>query len=66
MKHNVHEENLSKKEWESLKNLTKNPDIIIQKSDKGNSVLILDKKVYLEKMKEILTFYISKYSGQCL
>ena len=39
---------------ESLKNLSKNPDIVIQKSDKGNSVVILDKKVYLEKMKEML------------
>ena len=54
LKHNALEENLSKKELESLKNLSKNPDIVIQKSDKGNSVFILDKKVYLEKMKEML------------
>ena len=54
LKHNALEENLSKKELESLKNLSKNPDIVIQKSDKGNSVVILDKKVYLEKMKEML------------
>ena len=54
MKHNVLEENLSKKELESLKILSKNPDIVIQTSDKGNSVVILDKKVYLEKMKEML------------
>ena len=39
---------------ESLKNLSKNPAMVIQKSDKGNSVAILDKKVYLEKMKEML------------
>ena len=44
----------SKKELESLKNLRKNPDIVIQKSDKSNFVVILDKKVYLEKMKEML------------
>ena len=49
-KDNVLEENLNKEELESLKN----PDMLIQKSDKGNSALILDKKVYLEKMKEIL------------
>ena len=49
LKHNALEENLSKKELESLKNLSKNPDIIIQKSDKGNSVVILDRKVYFEK-----------------
>ena len=54
LKHNVLEENLSKKELESLKNLSKNPNIVIQKSDKGNSVVILNKKVYLEKMKEML------------
>ena len=54
LKHNVLEENLSKKELESLKNLSKNPDVIIQKSDKGNSVIILDKRVYLEKMNEML------------
>ena len=39
---------------ESLKNLSKNPDIVIQKSDKANSAVILDRKVYLEKMKEML------------
>ena len=41
----VLEENSSKKKLESLKNLSKNPDIIIQNSDKGNSAIILDKKV---------------------
>ena len=54
LKHNALEENLSKKKLESLKNLSKNPDIVIQKSDKVNSVVILDKKVYLEKLKEML------------
>ena len=54
MKHNVLEENLNKKELESLKNFSKNPNIVIQKSDKGNSVVILNRKVYLEKMKEML------------
>ena len=38
---------------ESLENLRKNPDIIIKKSDKGKSVIILDKKVYLEKMSQM-------------
>ena len=45
LKHNLLEESLSKKELESLKNLSKNPDSIVRKSDKGNSVAILDKKV---------------------
>ena len=44
---NLLEENLIKKEMESLKNLSKNPDMVIQMSDKGNAVPILDKKVYL-------------------
>ena len=54
LKHSVLEENLTKKEFKLLKNLSKNPDVIIQKSDKGNSVVILDKKVSLEKMKKML------------
>ena len=51
LKHNLLEENLSKKEFESLNNLNKNANIIIQKSVKGS---FLDKKVYLEKMNEML------------
>ena len=39
---------------ESLKNLSKNPDMVIQMSDKGNAVAIVDKKVCLWKMKEML------------
>ena len=60
LKHDVLEENLSKKELQSLKNVTKNPDILIQKPDEGNSVVILDKKVYLEKMKEMLNINASQ------
>ena len=47
--YNALEENLSKKELESLKNLSKNPDIVIQKSDKDNSVVILNKRFTLKK-----------------
>ena len=50
LKYNVLEENLSKKELKSLKNLSKNPDIIIH----VNSIVNLDKKVHLEKMNEML------------
>ena len=60
LKHDVLEENLSKKELQSLKIVTKNPDILIQKPDEGNSVVILDKKVYLEKMKEMLNINASQ------
>ena len=54
LEHNILEEIVTKKELEFLKNLSKNPDIIIQKSDKGNSVTILDKNVYLEEMNKML------------
>ena len=37
-----------------MKNLSKNSDIIIKKSDKGDSIIILEKKIYLEKMNEML------------
>ena len=54
LKHNTIEEILSKKELESLRNLSRNLDIIFQKSHKGNFVIILATKVYLEKMNKIL------------
>ena len=54
VKYSVLEENLSKKELESLKNLSRNHDIIVQKPDKGDSAVIVDKKVDPEKMNEML------------
>ena len=41
--------NLSIVEAKALNNLTKQKDIIIQKVDKGNTVVILDKESYIEK-----------------
>ena len=38
----------------ALSNLSNNKNIIIQKSDKGNSVVLLDKDKYLEGMYKIL------------
>ena len=38
----------------ALNNLSNNKNIIIQKSDKGNSVVLLDKDKYLEGMSKIL------------
>ena len=38
------QQNLSKEELTALTNLSKNKDIIIQKSDKSNSVVIVDKE----------------------
>ena len=48
------EENLPKAEFDVLKVLLKNKDIIVQKEDKGNTVVILNRKDYVCKMKNIL------------
>ena len=34
---------------------SKNKDLIIQKSDKGNSVVIVQRQDYLEKMNDVLS-----------
>ena len=46
--------NLTLEEFAALKSLSKNKNLIIQKSDKGNSIAIIDKSNYLEKMQNIL------------
>ena len=46
--------NLTKNEQLALSNLSNNENIIIQISDKGNSVVLLDKYKYLEGMYKIL------------
>lgn len=48
------EQNLPPNEVAALKSLLKDNSIIIQKSDKGNSVVILDKTAYIERVTEIL------------
>ena len=40
-------QNLSKEELTALQNLSKNEDLIIQKSDKGNSVVTVQRQDYL-------------------
>ena len=44
------QQNLSKEELTALTNLRKNKDIIIQKSDKCNSVVIVDKETDIKRM----------------
>ena len=46
--------NLTKNERLALNNLSNNKNIIIRKSDKGNSLVLLDKNKYLEAMSKIL------------
>ena len=46
--------NLPKAECDTLKSLIRNKELIIQKADKGNAVVILNRKDYISKMKLIL------------
>ena len=48
-------QNLSKEEFTTLQNLSKNKDLTIRKSGKGNSVVIVQRQDYLEKMNDILS-----------
>ena len=48
------EKNLPKVEFDVSKVLLKNKDIVIQKADKGNTVVILSRKDYVCKMKTFL------------
>ena len=47
-------ENLSEEEYQAFLSLSKNNAIIIQKADKGNTVVLLDKSSYIKKMEELL------------
>ena len=44
----------SNEEFLALQNLRKNKNIVIQKSDQGNSIVIADKPNYLDKMENLL------------
>ena len=48
-------QHLSKGEFVALKNLSQNKQIVIQKSDKGNSIVIVDRVKYIEKMENFLS-----------
>ena len=47
-------ENLKSSAFKALKRLSKNKDIVIQKVDKGNTIVILDKCSYISAIEEIL------------
>ena len=53
-------ENLTRDEYEAFVALASNDSIIIQKADKGNTVVIVDKALYIQKM-EILLADTSKF-----
>ena len=46
---------LSREEYEAFVKLANNDSIIIQKADKGNTVVIVDKVSYVQQMEEILS-----------
>ena len=46
---------MSKEEFIALQNLSKNKNLIILKSDKSNSVAIVQRQNYLKKMNDILS-----------
>ena len=46
---------LSRKEFIALQNLSKHKDLIIQKSDKCNSAVIVQRQDYLKKMNDVLS-----------
>ena len=47
--------NISKEEFLALKGWSSNKDIIWQKADKGNSVVLVNKADYTKRMKELLS-----------
>ena len=47
--------NLSKEELKALHNLRKQKHLVIQKADKGNTVVITEKTAYINKMKKIIS-----------
>ena len=47
------ENDLRKAEFDTLKSLMRNKELTIQKADMGNTVVLLDRKDYISKMKLI-------------
>ena len=47
-------ENLTVSQFKALRQLSKNKDIVIQKADKGNTIVILDKISYISATEETL------------
>ena len=48
-------QHLSKGEFDALKNLSQNKHIVIQKSDKDNTIFIVDREKYIKKMEKFLS-----------
>ena len=52
--YNANIPHLSNEEFEALKDLSANCNLIIQKADKGNSVVLVEKDVYIRHIEKIL------------
>ena len=48
------EKNLSREEVKALNNLVKNKALVIQKADKGNNIVIINRSDYISKLSKIL------------
>ena len=55
-------ENLTVSEFKALRHLSKNKNIVIQKADKDNTIVILDKISYISAIEEILND-LTKFSN---
>ena len=47
-------QNLSDEELEALDRLSKNKNLVVQKADKGNSMVLVHRDVYVKHMENIL------------
>ena len=47
-------QNLSDEELETLDRLSKNKNLVVQKADKGNSMVLVHRDVYVKHMENIL------------
>ena len=54
-KKNKPKNNLSEIDLQALNSLLQNKDIIIQKTDKGNTIVVIDKDAYKKKTKAIIS-----------
>ena len=50
-----YENNLSSEELSSLKTLMRNKNIVIERADKGNTVVIIDKDKYIQGVKKVIS-----------
>ena len=50
----ISDKNLSREEVKALNNFVKNKDLVIQKADKGNNVIVLNRSDYISKLGKIL------------